>query len=216
MLATYYELAFQDITQFPACPKISGGPQCVQSNKEFVPEINAPLGMINDTWYLQCATIPFKVPLYFNITEDPGFFLGWSPVKAGDDKIWPDTVVDYKLTPDGKGYEWIIEFQCNMVDDGSEINFTALNFYARHYNVTEKYYDELLQAGYDAGLGIYMDSNFGIYRPPFDDCRGDHFTDKNQEEFDWYPEPEVRTLQKKILLLFLFHSSSSVVSSLVL
>ena len=87
-----------------------------------------------------------------------------------------------------------------MVEDESEINFTALNFYARHYNVTEEYCNELLQAGYDAGLGIYMDSHFGIYKPPFDDCRGDHF-EQGQELFEWYPEPEPYVASSRITVI---------------
>merc|ERR1712170_284652 len=53
MLYTYYELAFQDITQYPACRDRQGGPQCVQANKTFVPDIG-PYGMIDDEWTLQC------------------------------------------------------------------------------------------------------------------------------------------------------------------
>ena len=39
--------------------------------------------------------------------------------------------------------------------------FTGINFYSRDYNVSEDYYQELIQAGRDAGLGIYMDHGEG-------------------------------------------------------
>ena len=70
--------------------------------------------------------------------------MGLAKKKIGADYTWPDTVVDYKLTADGSAYEWIIEFQCNMEADQSQIAFVGINFYARHYNVTNMYYDEFM------------------------------------------------------------------------
>lgn len=174
MEGTYYELAFQDITQYPACPGIMGGPQCVQSIKNFQPYKRPPL--LNDTWTLQCGPTVTEVPLLFNLTGKPGYFWGWTTQRIGQDQIWPDTVVDYKLTEDGKYYEWVIELQCQDQDDirptpdQQEIKFTAVNFYARHYNVTEAYYNEFIQAGYDAGIGVFMDYKYGLYKCPMDDC----------------------------------------------
>ena len=44
-----------------------------------------------------------------------------------------------------------------------KVFFTGINFYARHYDVTDAYYNELIQAGRDAGLGVYMDHGEGRY-----------------------------------------------------
>ena len=73
--------------------------------------------------------------------------------------LYPDTVVDFRLSEDGGQYEWVIEFQCEQADD--IVTFVGINFYARHYNVSEQYYNDFIQAGRDAGLGIFMDHGEG-------------------------------------------------------
>lgn len=153
-VGTYYELAFHDLTQYPACYT---GPFCIRSIKALDTERQE----INDTWSLGCVRgspiNPYNVPLRFNLTNQSGFFDGWSPLTGKT--LYPDTVVDYKLSDDGTHYEWVIEFQCEEADN--RVVFTGINFYARHYNVTEAYYDDLIQSGRDAGLGVYMDHGEG-------------------------------------------------------
>ena len=164
---TYYELALHDWTQDPACASILGGPQCVQSIKYLD---NVTKDLLVDDWTLQCFGTPYPVPLYFNLTDIPGYFLGFSPADAFKNRDWPDTIVDYKLSEDGKHYEWVIEFQCNEFELVPAIRFVGINFYARHYNVTDDYYNEFIKAGYDAGLGVYLDNTWGLYRVPMDNC----------------------------------------------
>eukprot|EP00750_Incisomonas_marina_P033118 INCI9573.2.p1 GENE.INCI9573.2~~INCI9573.2.p1 ORF type:complete len:386 (+),score=54.05 INCI9573.2:103-1260(+) len=161
-VGTYYELALHDLTQYPAC---FTGPFCVRSIKTLDTERQE----VNDTWSLGCVRggpNPYNVPLRFNLTDTTGYFRGWSPVTGR--LPYPDTVVDFKLSPDGGQYEWVIEFQCEQVDD--KVVFTGINFYSRDYNVSEDYYQELIQAGRDAGLGIYMDHGEGLYRVPHTNC----------------------------------------------
>lgn len=196
----YYELAYQDLTQYPACYDKMGGPKCVQSKKSFYQDdddpYQTPFGLIYDDWRLQCGPIVTPVELLFNLTDmniSPGYFLGWTKAKIGSDQVWPDTVVDYKLSKDGTTYEWVIELQCQDQDDvenldvQDEIKFTAVNFYAKHYNVTEKYYEDMVEKGYEAGIEVFMNYGKGLRRMPMDDCRW--FEDK-QELFDYYDEHE--------------------------
>ena len=174
---TYYELALHDWTQDPACASILGGPQCVQSIKYLD---NITRDLLVDDWTLQCFGTPYPVPLYFNLTDIPGYFLGFSPADAFKNRDWPDTIVDYKFSEDGTHYEWVIEFQCNEFELVPAIRFVGINFYARHYNVTEDYYNEFIKAGYDVGLGV-LDNTWGLYRVPMDNCAW--FEDKQ----DIYP-----------------------------
>lgn len=200
MVGTYYELAYQDITQYPACNEKQGLPHCVQSIKEHFPVENPPdaygsYGLITDTWTFQCARIPFEIPLRFNVTEHPGYFLGFTLTKIGSEEIWPDTVIDYKISKDGTHYEWIIELQCQDQDDyeingQDEIKFTAINFYARHYNVTEAYLEEIYQAARNAGIGVFMDYKFGMQETIFENCRDEKF-EQGQELYDIYEEPDI-------------------------
>jgi hypothetical protein len=81
-----------------ACPT---GPFCVRSIKT----LSEDHTMINDTWSLGCIRSgpnPYNVPLRFNVTHTRGYFDGWSPVTGK--VVYPDTVVDYKLTADGSKY----------------------------------------------------------------------------------------------------------------
>ena len=149
----YYELALHDLTQYPACPT---GPFCIRSNKT----IDVARNELNDTWSLGCVRggpNPYPVPLRFNLTNISGHFDGWSPLTGK--VLYPDTVVDYQLSEDGTHYEWVIEFQCE--EAAGRVFFTGINFYSRHYNVTDEYYNAFIQAGRDAGLGVYMDHGEG-------------------------------------------------------
>ena len=110
------------------------------------------------------------------------------------------------LSKDGKTYEWVIELQCQDQDDvenlndQEEIKFTAVNFYAKHYNVTEKYYEDMVEKGYEAGIEVFLDYGKGLRRMPMDDCGW--FEDK-QELFDYYDEPESSSASSIIFSSFL-------------
>ena len=150
MTGKFYELAFHDYTQYPSCPK----PDCITADKA----IDRNLNQINDTFTLGCFGKGYTVPLRFDITDTPGFFIGEQSVVK--QIKFPDTVIDYKLSEDGSEYEWIIEFQCD--EALGRILFTGINFYARHHDVTDEYYNEFIQAGRDRGIGVYMDAGFGL------------------------------------------------------
>lgn len=129
MMGKFYELALHDYTQDPACYK----PDCITADKA----VDDRLNMINDTFTLGCFGSGYTVPLYFDLTKVKGYFIGEQKVLPSIK--FPDTVVDYKLSEDGSTYEWIIEFQCDELL--GHVAFTGINFYARHHNVTEEYYN---------------------------------------------------------------------------
>lgn len=59
----------------------------------------------------------------------------------------------------------MLEFQCreSVADDGStSVSFAGVQFYSKYNDVSDDYYDSMVQAGYDAGLGVYMDANVGL------------------------------------------------------
>lgn len=37
--------------------------------------------------------------------------------------------------------------------------------------MTDDVYDEMIQAARDAGLGVYLDSGFGLFKVPQDNCK---------------------------------------------
>ena len=109
---TYYELAFHDRTQYPTCPLIS----CVRSVKSWMPEIGDGKQQIKDMFTLTCAGASYTNPIFFNVTEEPGYLDGfvkdppwwWKIFEPGQD--YPDTIVDYQVNPTTGEYDWVIEF----------------------------------------------------------------------------------------------------------
>jgi len=162
---TYYELWLHDWTQYPTCPK---GPTCVRSLKS----INMQRQLVNDTWSLECFGKAYDVPLYFNVTDTKGFLMGWTPETNVIGVTFPDTVVDFQPSADGKQYDWVVEFQCvdGKVLGKPKVEFTAFNFYSRYPKVDNKTEQAMLAAARSKGLGIYMDAGWGMYRVPQDDC----------------------------------------------
>ena len=158
---TYYELALHDYTQFPTCPL----PSCVRSVKA----VDSARRMINDTWELSCFGQKFPEPLRFNLTQTPGVFYGaWSNVLPGV-RI-PDMVVDFlPPTPSSPSqYAFVLEFQCIQGERG--IDFAGINWYSADPTPGDQFIDNVLQLARDAGLGVYMDFGFGVYRVPQTNC----------------------------------------------
>jgi hypothetical protein len=144
----YYELAFHDWTQKPLCPGI----KCVGSYKSFDPVKK----IINDTFSTTCVGHQYQPALRFNFTDTPGRLLGFWDGIPGPKKGWiPDTIVDFELTKDGEGYDWVLEMQC--VEKFNHVEFVGLNFYSRQQTPGKIYIDNMLQVARDRGLGIYMD-----------------------------------------------------------
>lgn len=159
----YYEQALHDYTQYPTCPSLS----CIRSHKEWTDVLGGDF-QIKDTFSLRCFGDEFVTPYYFNTTGHNGFLMGflddppmWWRALFGD-KIYPNTIVDVKESSDNGQYEWAIEFQCRDTEEKG-IGFTGFNFYTREQEPGQDVVDEMIQAARDAGLGIYMDQNFGIH-----------------------------------------------------
>ena len=103
--AQYYELALHDWTQYPLCPK----PNCIGSFKQY----DSRLKQVNDTFSLSCVGGHYHPALRFDLTGTPGKLLGFWEGLPGPKTGWiPDTVLDFELTEDKKGYDWVIEIQC--------------------------------------------------------------------------------------------------------
>ena len=99
----YYELAYHDYTQKPACPN----PTCITSTKTY----NASEHRIYDSFRLKCVMHYYTVPLYFDETDINGYLMGEGWI--------PNIIVDFD-----PNYEWVIEFQCLKY-------FKGINVYSR-------------------------------------------------------------------------------------
>ena len=86
----YYELAYHDYTQKPACPN----PTCITSTKTY----NAIEHRIYDSFRLKCISKYYTVPLYFDETDMNGYVMGNGWI--------PNIIVDFDSE-----YGWVIEFQ---------------------------------------------------------------------------------------------------------
>ena len=89
---------------------------------------------------------------------------------------YPDTIVDFKESADGGQYDWVIEFQCrekNPIIGGEKVSFTGFNFYSRVQNPDDSVLEEMLQSARDMGLGVYLDSHWGVTKVPQDNCNYD-------------------------------------------
>eukprot|EP00667_Euglena_gracilis_P019112 EG_transcript_20408 len=152
--ATYYELAFHDWTQKPACPD----PRCVSSTKVF----DRTLKQINDSFALECVGRMYHPALRFHFTDTPGKFLGWwSGFPLSPQRGWiPNAVVDFEVATDGGSYDWVIEFQC--VEQFRRVLFVGLNFYSRHRQPGPAYVRRMLDVARTYGLGVYMDTGPGV------------------------------------------------------
>lgn len=164
----FHELAFHDITQYPLCP--NKVPRCVTAEKAIETHADGTL-FVNDTWNLNCFGQPYPQELLFNLTEHPGFVLGYVPttkipflpesVVAG--ATFPNTVVDFKSGPEG----WLLEMQC--VDASlarligkKNIAFVGINFYSKVDS--EEAYQEIFAAARARGLGLWLDNDFKTFR----------------------------------------------------
>ena len=175
MPGTYYELALHDYTQYPTCPKLS----CIRSVKSFT-DVGDGHQQLKDDFTIQCFGHPYTVEYFFNTTEANGSLMGflvdppaiWKMLFGSDTK-YPDTVVAFKESEDGGQYDWIIEFQCRTQAGwvkGEHVGFTGINFYSRVQNPDPSVLEEMLQAGRDAGLGVYMDASWGTRPVPQTNC----------------------------------------------
>jgi len=153
--ALYYELAFHDWTQKPACPD----PKCVTSRKVYDPALN----QVNDTFSLECFGGVYYPELRFKPSETKGSLKAWweNPLHLSKQAGWiPDVVVDFQLNQDGSGYDWVLELQC--VEEAGHVWFVGINFYSRQQSPGDEYVQNFLQVGRDFGLGPYMDSGLKV------------------------------------------------------
>ena len=119
-------------------------------------------------------------------------------------------IADYKLSSDAKTYEWFIEVTCNEVQDRIDIDHVrvqTVTFYSRHYNVSDAYYDEMIESAYNLGLGTWLD-----WEPAGGTKKVDQFSCGHPAEsmVDTYDEPVVTTIPTTIYT----ETSSSVVSKI--
>ena len=199
----YYEIASEDFFHITECPKRTKS--CMTMNRYYDP--NPPLpssdnailpGAVMEDWSSQCGRQePEKSLLNLQFTENPGQYM---ITRVNDDvpdqfKIpIPVTIADYKLSPDGKSYEWFIEVTCNnqegRVTDEEHIRIQTVTFYSQHYNISDAYYEEVINAGYAVGLGPWMDWEVtdGTEKVPLFDCGYD-----SEEMVDIYDEPQPTT-----------------------
>jgi len=169
-MGTYY-----DYTQYPVCPK----PDCVRSIKSFVPGVGSGRDQILDNFTIGCFGLPSRVHYYFNVTADTGALVGFiaPPVPVwwkalGFAATYNNTIVDFAEDPDDPDgqLDWVIEFQCRENGDGKKVQFTGINFYSKHQQMSQAHYDAMLQAARDRGLGVYMDAGFGTRTVPQQNC----------------------------------------------
>lgn len=174
----YYELAFHDFTQFPTCPSNS----CTTSHKKLT---NLPNGkkQIADTFTLGCFGSPYKITYFFNTTEHNGFFDGFLKDPPAIWKIlfgytvYPNTIIDFEENSENENgqYDWVIEMQCKdgkSLLGNDEIKFIGINFYSRIKKPSEEYYQNMINRARARGLGIFLDSNFGLRRNSMENCKG--------------------------------------------
>ena len=176
LVGTYYELALHDYTQYPTCPKLS----CIRSQKEFT-DVGDGKQQIKDTFTLGCFGHSYINSYYFNTTETTGSLIGFLVDPPAWWKIlfemeYPDTIVDFKESADGGQYDWVIEFQCrekNPIIGGEKVSFTGFNFYSRVQNPDDSVLEEMLQSARDMGLGVYLDSHWGVTKVSQENCNYD-------------------------------------------
>jgi hypothetical protein len=151
---TYYELAMHDSTQ--PCYSILGIQTCEYCTRS-VKTINSDGKTYKDLFSFKVAGADAICDLEFNITDQPGQFLGhWhssSPFNPGLEDI-VNTVVDVGANSEGQ-YDWTLEFQCR--DDDNGINFAAVNFYHKNPIVDKSVTDEMADRLRASGLGWIMD-----------------------------------------------------------
>eukprot|EP00485_Elphidium_margaritaceum_P010077 CAMPEP_0202692522 /NCGR_PEP_ID=MMETSP1385-20130828/6878_1 /ASSEMBLY_ACC=CAM_ASM_000861 /TAXON_ID=933848 /ORGANISM="Elphidium margaritaceum" /LENGTH=215 /DNA_ID=CAMNT_0049348065 /DNA_START=76 /DNA_END=723 /DNA_ORIENTATION=+ len=164
----YYEVAYHDYTQNPMCPNR----KCTRSVKVF----NESLNVVNDNFTMYCGTKTqekeYIVPFVFNVTSQKGFF--WGEEEKFHTK-YPDTVVaigDSVYNDDTKKtqYEWVVEFQCKEehLFGGSHVYFVGINFYCYQANPPQSMLDEMVNAAYKQGLGLWLDQ--ALYYTNQTDC----------------------------------------------
>lgn len=196
-VGTYYEQLLHDYTQYPTCPSVS----CIRSKKVLVGSMvtqgnvgsGGEVQVIQDTFTLHCFGQAFDMVYYFNTTATPGALEGYlvDPpqwwIRLFGDKVYPDTIVDFRESSDGDGgqYEWVIEFQCTdtgtsaKVGSGigdtlerdvrgqgeesrSYVTFTGFNFYTKEQDPSEQVIREMVASARARGLGVYMDIPPGL------------------------------------------------------
>mmetsp|Transcript_21482 Transcript_21482/g.64268 ORF Transcript_21482/g.64268 Transcript_21482/m.64268 type:complete len:248 (+) Transcript_21482:1466-2209(+) len=165
-VGTYYEQAVNDYTEYPLCPSLS----CIRSVKEWT-DVNGGKFQMRDHFQLSCFGTPYPVAYYWNTTKDPGHMKGfldnppWYWRMFFGNQVYEETIVEVK-DDGGEQYEWVIEFQCTENKDSlgrpTSVKYAAINFYSREQHVSKATLVEMLQAGRDAGLGIYMDQWPGL------------------------------------------------------
>mmetsp|Transcript_74910 Transcript_74910/g.119131 ORF Transcript_74910/g.119131 Transcript_74910/m.119131 type:complete len:227 (-) Transcript_74910:20-700(-) len=171
----YYEIAYHDYTQNPACPDQA----CMTSNKSY----NASYNLIEDHFTIDC-TKDRKVYTYrFSLaaTETRGYFN--ATVDQGGailhDSYFPDTVVATSNTTKANPvngnkvqYEWMIEFQCKTKKELGEefVYYIGINFYCMYSNPPPEMVQEMIQTGYQQGLGVYIEKDEGLSYGNFTNC----------------------------------------------
>jgi len=145
---TYYELAYHDNTQprgFPDEPWEPFPADCMRSVKSSTDDPAKPKN------YKDLFSLNFGFSggynavcdLRFNVTENPGIFVGhWSGSMRPDLHTVSNTVIDVGVAENGT-YTWSLEFQCND-DPEKGVVFAAVNFYHRKPIVEQSEFDEMM------------------------------------------------------------------------
>jgi hypothetical protein len=147
---TFYELQYHDNTQ----PAIMS---CQRSMKS----LNADGNTYKDLFSLHVlGPVTAVCDLEFNISDQPGVFLGhWRGSFRPDLHDINNTVIEVGLDEDGN-YEWVLEFQC--ADNTTHILFSAINFYHRNPLADESVLPVMEARARDLGVGFILDTKPGI------------------------------------------------------
>jgi hypothetical protein len=147
MEGMWYELAMKDITQPRIC-------SCQTSNKTVHQKT------LHDEFRLECFGNSYSANLSFVIQEEnPGVVTGTWNVPLLNRILFPNTVVDVQVGPDGT-YEWMIEFQCiqgTPIFGWNWIGFYAFNFYSRTNDKNEQRLKVMEARARQRGIGPFLD-----------------------------------------------------------
>eukprot|EP00933_Yihiella_yeosuensis_P024310 TRINITY_DN1884_c0_g1_i3.p1 TRINITY_DN1884_c0_g1~~TRINITY_DN1884_c0_g1_i3.p1 ORF type:complete len:259 (+),score=46.44 TRINITY_DN1884_c0_g1_i3:125-901(+) len=166
---TFYEIAFHDSTQpstFPIAAKCQRSVKSRNGDRHY-----KDLFTLNEAYALPGGKgINAICDLEFNITDEPGVFMGhWrssSPWNPGLSDI-ANTVVDVGVAKNGS-YDWTLEFQCKEYDANDKkgrkgISFAAVNFYHRNPIISDEEFKAMQERLTARGLGWIMELDGGLH-----------------------------------------------------
>ena len=177
---TFYELQYHDNTQ----PQFMS---CQRSVKSPNPDGTS----YKDLFSLHVfGDVTSVCDLEFNISSDPGVFLGhWHGSLRPDLDDINNTIIDVGVSPNGT-YEWTLEFQCAdnataaaAAGTPSGITFAAINFYHRLPLVDDDVLPAMEERARARGVGWVLDVAPGLTQPNQQTC----------VEHDTYPATDAST-----------------------